>query len=230
MRARQLRSGQTGGAAGLPIRTAYAALAWVIVFFAFHVYWYAGGAFGRAGALPALVPDSVGGWIFEVLVVSAFPLGAAVCLAIARGWPRGSMRRAAAVVVWLGCALLALRGGSGLVDDLTRAAGLLPNGITGLSLEETMGTAHPSASELWSSYATDAYFAVGGLIFGLLACRYRTRRVTRACARGHIAGVDRSREFRSGKGRLVNAGPRAGSRTEPEWDRGRRAGPAGAGR
>jgi len=181
MQARQLRSGRTGGTAGLPIRMAYAALAWVIVFFAFHVYWYAGGAFGRAGALPALVPDSVGGWIFEVLVVSAFPLGAGVCLAIARGWPRGSMRRAAAVVVWLGCALLALRGGSGLVDDLTRAAGLLPNGITGLSLEETMGTAHPSASELWSSYATDAYFAVGGLIFGLLACRYRTRRVTRAC-------------------------------------------------
>jgi hypothetical protein len=184
MRVRQLRFGQADAGPGRPARTAYAALAWVVVFFAFHVYWYAGGSFGRGGALPALVPDSVGGWIFEVLVVSAFPLGAGVCLAIARGWPRASVRRAAAIVIWLGCALLALRGGSGLVDDLTRAAGLLPNGITGLSLEEAMGTAHPSASELWSGRATDAYFAAGGLIFGLLAWRYRTRPGSRWLGRG----------------------------------------------
>jgi hypothetical protein len=128
MRVRQLRCGQADAGTGLPARTAYAALAWVVVFFAFHVYWYAGGSFGRGGAL------------------------------------------------------LALRGGSGQVDDLTRAAGLLPNGITGLSLEEAMGTAHPSASELWSGRATDAYFAVGGLIFGLLAWRYWTRPVARSMA------------------------------------------------
>jgi hypothetical protein len=116
------------------VRAAYAALVWVVVFFALHVYWYAGGSFGRARPLPA-APDSVRGWIFEVLVVVAFPLGAWVCLAIARGWPRGTMRRAAAIVVRLGCALLALRSGAGLIDDLTRAVGLLPNGITGLSLK-----------------------------------------------------------------------------------------------
>lgn len=178
MRARQLHAGQASG--GRPQVAAYTALAWIVVFFAWHVYWYAGGSVGLAGPLPPLTPDSVGGWIFEVLVVSAFPLGAWVCLAIARGWPRGSMRRAAAIVVWLGCALLAVRGGAGLIDDLTRAAGLLPNGITGLSLQQTMGTAHPSAAQLWSSWATDAYFAAGGLIFGLLAFRYRTRPI--ACS------------------------------------------------
>jgi hypothetical protein len=176
MQARQLRSGPADDGAGLPAGAAYAALAWVVVFFAFHVYWYARGSFGRAGtaaALPGLVPHSLRGWIFEVLVVSAFPLGAWVCMAIARGWPRGRMRRAAAIVAWFGCALLAARGASRLIDDLTRAAGLLPNWITGLSLERTMGTAHPSGAELWSGYATDAWFFAGGLIFGLLVWRYR---------------------------------------------------------
>ena len=118
MQARQLRSGPADDGAGLPAGAAYAALAWVVVFFAFHVYWYACGSFGRAGT--------------------------------------------------------AARGASKLIDDLTRAAGLLPNGITGLSLERTMGTAHPSGAELWSGYATDAWFFAGGLIFGLLVWRYRT--------------------------------------------------------
>jgi len=39
--------------------------------------------------VPDASPDSVRGWIFEVLAVAAFPLGAWVCLATARGWPRG---------------------------------------------------------------------------------------------------------------------------------------------
>jgi hypothetical protein len=61
-----------------------------------------------------------------------------------------------------------------------RAAGLLPNGITELSLQQTMGTAHPSASATWSGNATDASVLAGGLIFGPLACRCRP---TRADAR-----------------------------------------------
>ena len=159
--------------ARLPVRVAYAALAWVVVFFAFHVYWYAGGSFGLGGELPGLVPDSVAGWIGEVLEGAAWLLGPWVCLAIARGWPRGRMRRAALIVVWLGCAVLVVRGGAGLIDDLTRAVGLLPNGITGLSHKQTMGAAYyRSASALWSGNVTDAYFFGGGLLFGLLAHRY----------------------------------------------------------
>ena len=44
----------------LPVRTAYAALAWVVVFAAFHVYWFLGGSFGLGGELPSLVPE-IGG-------------------------------------------------------------------------------------------------------------------------------------------------------------------------
>jgi hypothetical protein len=166
--------------ARLPVRVAYAALAWVVVFFAFHVYWYLGGSFGLNGELPGLVPDSVVGWIFEVPVVAAWPLGAWVCLAIARGWPRGRMRRVALIAVWLGCTVLVVRGGAGLIDDLTRAVGLLPNGITGLSHKQTMGGAYyRSASALWSGNVTDGYFLAGGIIFGLLAIRYRPTSTSR---------------------------------------------------
>jgi hypothetical protein len=161
------------------VRAAYAALAWVTFFFAFHVYWNLGGSFGVGGD----GYDGQGaklrvvGLIVEVVAVIAFPLGAWVSLAIARGWPRGKTRRAAAIIVWLACTVLVLRGAAGLIDDLTRAVGLLPNGITGLSHKQTMGAAYyRSASANWSSNATDAYFLVGGLAFGLLAHRYRHRR------------------------------------------------------
>jgi hypothetical protein len=121
------------------VRAAYAPLAWVVVFFAFHIYWYAGGLVGRAGPLPDATPDSVRGWIFEVLVVAAFPLGAWVCVAIARGWPRGKMRRAAAILVWVGCVLLAFRSAAGLIFGLlayryrhSRSSPVLPAALVAL--------------------------------------------------------------------------------------------------
>jgi hypothetical protein len=64
----------------------YMALGWVVLFFAFHVPWYLGGSFASPGA-----PHSLVAWIFEVLVAGAFPLGAFVCLVIARGWTRGQL-------------------------------------------------------------------------------------------------------------------------------------------
>ena len=103
-------------------------------------------------------------WIVEVPVDSAWPIGALVCLAIARGWARGRLARATKVLVWIGCVVLLLRGGSGIFDDVTRATGLLPNGITGLSVTETTGHAHLR----WSDWAIDAYFLAGGIIFAIL--------------------------------------------------------------
>jgi hypothetical protein len=162
----------------LPVRTAYTALAWVVVFAAFHVYWNLGGSFGVGGeGYVGGAKLRVVGWIVEVLAVTAVPLGVWVSLAIARGWPQGKTRRAAAIIVWLACTVLVLRGAAGLIDDLTRAVGLLPNGITGLSHKQTMGAAYyRSASAIWSANITDGYFLAGGIIFGLLSCRYRPSR------------------------------------------------------
>jgi hypothetical protein len=153
---------------------AWAALAWVLAFLALHVYWYLGGRFGSPGKLPS-APRTVGAWIGSVLIDLAFPLAIWACLAIARGWARGWQARVAGLLVWLGCLLLLARGVAGVVDDVTRASGLLPNGITGLSIEDATGMAHPSAYVLWSGRAIDAYFLAGGIVFGVLAIRYRTR-------------------------------------------------------
>jgi hypothetical protein len=162
----------------LPVRTAYAALAWVVVFAAFHVYWNLGGSFGVGGeGYTGGAKLKVVGWIVEVLAVAAVPLGLWVSLAIARGWAQGKTRRGAAIIVWLACTVLVVRGGAGLIDDLTRAVGLLPNGITGLSHKQTMGAAYyRSASAIWSANITDGYFLTGGIIFSLLGWRYRPYR------------------------------------------------------
>ena len=165
---------------------AYTALGWVVFFFAFHIYWYCGGSLASPGELPSLVPgtDSAAAgsaharvqlvaWIVEVPVDSAWPIGALVCLAIARGWARMRLARTTRALVWVGCVVLLLRGGSGILDDVTRATGLLPNGITGLSLEATTGHAHLR----WADWTIDAYFLAGGLIFLLLALLHRVPRI-----------------------------------------------------
>jgi hypothetical protein len=164
-----------------PTWAAYLGLGWVVLFFAFHVYWYLGGSFASPGDLPD-APHAMIAWIFSTIVSVAFPLGALVCLAIARGWARGRLAPAVKALVWVGCVVLLLRGGAGILDDLTRATGLLRNGITGLSLKDTTGHAHLR----WSDWAIDAYFLAGGIIFWVLAVRHRAaqNRARRRSARG----------------------------------------------
>lgn len=170
--------------AGRTTWAAYTALGWVVLFFAFHVYWYLGGSLASPGELPPLMPGThlaaagsaharvqLVAMIVEVPVDSAWPIGAWVCLAIARGWARGRLARVTKALVWVGCVVLLLRGGSGILDDVTRATGLLPNGITGLSLKATTGHAHLR----WADWTIDAYFLAGGLIFWLLAALHHAQ-------------------------------------------------------
>ena len=70
--------------------------------------------------------------------------------------------------MWAGAVVLTARGGVGLFDGLARMAGI-EEGITRLSYEQTLGSAHPSAYTLWSSAAIDFVFLVGGLLFGRAA-------------------------------------------------------------
>ena len=149
---------------------AYAAFGWVVVFFAFHVYWYFSGSFANPGKLPA-TPHVLLAWIVGLVVTSAFPLGALVCLAIARGWARGRLAAPTAAAVRLGTVLLFVRGGSGFLDDLIRAIGLSTRGITGLSIEEATGHAHLR----WTDWAIDGYFVLGGISFVLLAVALRAQ-------------------------------------------------------
>ena len=172
-RRREVQSpdGSAGETARRTTRAAHTALGWVVLFLAFHVYWYLGGSFASPGELPSLVPHRLLAWIFEPFD-SGWLLGPFVCLAIARGWARGRLATGAEALVWIACVLLLLRGGPGLVDDLTRATGLLSNGITGLSTKGTTG----HASLRWSDWAIDSYFLLGGIIFTLLARLYHAAR------------------------------------------------------
>jgi hypothetical protein len=161
------------------IRAAHVALGWVLVFIGFHIYWYLGGSFGGPGKLPGW-PHAFIGWAFSVLVDGAFALGLLVPWAISRGRGFGRLAQPIGVLVWLGGVLLLLRGGSGVVDDLTRLTGLFPNGISGISTQEATGTTDPYV--LWSGLAIDAYFLGGGVIFTWLAVRYRQCRQALALA------------------------------------------------
>jgi Protein of unknown function (DUF3995) len=148
-------------------RIGYAAWIWVVVFTAFHVYWYAGGQIGHPQPLPEASVD-----VFNIVVGSMFVVGAVVPLAATYDWGRAIPRRALLAVLWAGAIVLLLRGGAGIVDETLRATGVAPNGLTGMSREQVSGSAHPSAHVLWSGRITDVYFAVGGVLFGIAARAY----------------------------------------------------------
>jgi Protein of unknown function (DUF3995) len=156
---------------------AYASFAWVAVFIFFHLYWFVGGRLGFGDAPDPIpgTPTSVVGWAFNLLVLAMFVAGLVVPLALARPWGRRIPRWMLLALAWLGCAALAVRGGAGIVDSLLRLAGILPRGLTGLTYEQILGQAYPSAYTLWSGAAIDANFLIGGTLFGLAARRYRSR-------------------------------------------------------
>ena len=66
--------------------------------------------------------------------------------------------------MWIGCAVLVARGGSGLLDDGLRFTGLADGGLTGLTNEDVLGSAHPSTNTIVSTLAIDSIFLVGGLL------------------------------------------------------------------
>jgi Protein of unknown function (DUF3995) len=159
------------GRAGATARAATWAFAWTLAFAAIHGYWYLGGRIGfgdQADPLPG-APSSLGDWLFSVAVVAMFAAGLLVPVALVRPWGRRLPRRLLVWAMWAGCAVLALRGGSGLIDDLLRFGGLAEGGLTGLSNQQVLDSAHPSASTVWSTVAIDAVFLGGGVLFGYAA-------------------------------------------------------------
>ncbi|HET6168019.1 MAG TPA: DUF3995 domain-containing protein [Marmoricola sp.] len=148
-------------------RAALAAFWWALAFTGLHAYWFAGGRIGfgdQADPLPGW-PSSVGGWTFEVVVLVMFAAGLVVPLAFTRRWGLCCPR---ALLLWLmriGAAVLLARGGSGLVDDVLRFSGLVRGGLTGLSNQDVLGSAHPTTVTKLSTVAIDLVFVVGGVLF-----------------------------------------------------------------
>jgi hypothetical protein len=156
------------------------AFAWAVLFVAMHVYWELGGSigFGDAAEPTPDGPSSLAGWIFNVVVGGMFTLGLLTPLALVQSWGRRVPRRLVVFLMWAGAALLVARGGSGLLDGALRGLGIAENGLTGLSYEQSIGTARPSAYTVWSLSTIEAYFLAGGLLFGRAARRAGRRRPT----------------------------------------------------
>ena len=147
-------------------RAVWAAEGWAVVFVAVHGYWALGGRLGfgdQAAAIP-MTTSSLAGWVFTIVVAAMFIAGLAVPLALVQRWGRRVPRRLLLGLMWAGALFLTARGGLGLFDDLLRQFGV-DGGLTGLSYQQTLGTARPTAYTLWSSAAIDLVFVSGGVLF-----------------------------------------------------------------
>lgn len=162
------------GSATLLRATGRATFAWVVVFIGFHVYWVFGGHFGFGDA-PTTTPTehTLAVRVFSVVVDVMFVVGTLVPLALYQRWGARVPTWILASCCWIGGVLLTLRGLSGLLDTSLRGSGLMRNGLTGLTYEQELGEAHPTAYTLWSGTAIDLYFTFGGVLFLAAAVVYR---------------------------------------------------------
>jgi hypothetical protein len=149
---------------------AYATFAWVVVFDAFHVYWELGGRFGfgdQADPLPSgdtAVKRIVGG-----VVLVLFVLGTALPLALVQRWGRRIPRWTLLTMAWVAAGLLTARAMAAFIDDAMRTLFGSATGLSGLTYEQLLGTANPSAYTLWSARAIDVYFFIGGVLYATTA-------------------------------------------------------------
>jgi hypothetical protein len=158
------------------------ALYWTVAFIALHVYWYLGGRVGFGDQVDSLpgAPSNLGDWIFSLVVFGMFAAGLAVPSALARPWGQRVPRRLLVWLMWIGCAVLVVRGGLGLLDDGLRFTGLVDGGLTGLTNKDVLGSAHPSIDTMLSTVAIDSIFLAGGLLFGHAARLARDPRARHA--------------------------------------------------
>jgi hypothetical protein len=155
---------------GVSRRAAYAAFGWVLAFLAWHVVWAVTGlTFPHnhwSGAARMLMwgVDAIG-WVI-------WAVGIVLPVALARPWGRRVPRWMLLWAAWTGCALLGARAIAGIADEVARAIGF-SRGLTGMTIAQEMATAHPSAWMSFAGAATEVFFLVGGLVFGLAALRYQ---------------------------------------------------------
>lgn len=165
------------GAATPRLRTvAYGTFAWVVVFDAFHVYWALGGRFGFGDQIDPL-PSNPTAWaqVLGAVVLALFILGTTLPLAIARRWDRWIPRWTVLTMAWAAAALLIARAVTAFVDDAMRTFLGSTTGLSGLTYQQLLGTAHPSQYTLWSARTIDLYFFLGGLLYAAMAWLARAR-------------------------------------------------------
>ncbi|MZD08574.1 hypothetical protein GTW43_26350 [Streptomyces sp. SID5785] len=158
---------------------AYAAVAWLVVSFVWHVQ------------MGVMYEDSMGSdggtpvWLFlayDALIVLMSAVGVTCVLAIVRPWGRRVPLQLVRVPLWIGCAVLTLRGVPGLVENITVATGLTPHGLLGMD-EEAVTT---GSWAFWKTMMINGYFFLGAVLLvpvTVLSRRSRSRSRSRRRAR-----------------------------------------------
>lgn len=146
-----------------PGRWGRAACAWAVTFAVPHFYWALGGSWGLAVSAGPLAEErpgwfvAVGLWGVGVLCL----VGGALGWLLARPRPAGPAGRVLAVLGWCACAVLFLRG---------IAVELLLTGATGQEVDVS------PEQRWWTLLLWNPWFLLGGLVFGLAARGFSTRR------------------------------------------------------
>ncbi len=149
--------------------TAYAALAWCVVFGALHLYWAAGGTAGfvefsmPSNRIAALTRDPVYMNITWA-VVFACVVGGIVALAPFHRWTRRIPRWMLLTPLWIACAMFLVRGVGNPVQSALIIAGGMPF--------QPLAASEAQAWYQWlliDAVAYSPWFILGGLAFGATA-------------------------------------------------------------
>ena len=157
----------------------YASFVWMSASALWHTWMaiFPGSDVGTAGPwgyTAYIVYDS---WVIFMSVV-----GAVLSLATVRPWGRVLSRRLVLLPLVIGCVLLVVRGGPGMVENLLVATGITPRGVVGVF---DSSVPKMTADEFWSTLAINSFFFVGGLFLVPTTRSYARRtRPARAAPEG----------------------------------------------
>ncbi|WP_329469081.1 hypothetical protein OIE75_01330 [Streptomyces sp. NBC_01723] len=85
------------------------------------------------------------------------------------------------VPLWIGCAVLTMRGVPGLVENVTTATGLTPHGLLGME-KEAVDT---GSRDFWKTMVINGYFFLGAvLLVPATVLSRRSRRQSEGDAKG----------------------------------------------
>ncbi|MFF7703699.1 hypothetical protein [Streptomyces lydicus] len=173
------------------LRWAYAAVAWLVVSFVWHVQM---GVMYEATMGP---DDGTPLWLFlsyDALIVLMSVVGVVCVLATVKPWGRRAPHWLVRAPLWIGCAVLTMRGVPGLVENVTTATGLTPHGLLGME-KEAVDT---GSWDFWKTMVINAYFFLGAVLLvpaTVLSRRSRrTAKATRTTSAGGTAHPNRFRQ------------------------------------
>ncbi|MFJ7206051.1 hypothetical protein ACIQWR_21245 [Streptomyces sp. NPDC098789] len=153
------------------VRWAYAAVAWLVVSFVWHV---------QMGVMyeDAMGPDDgTPVWLFlsyDALIVLMSVVGVVCLLTTVEQGRRRASHRLVRALLWIGCAVLTVRGVPGLVENITTATGLTPHGLLGMEKEAVV----TGSWDFWKTMLINGYFFLGAVL--LVPATVLSRRSRRA--------------------------------------------------